>query len=171
MTLWQTSTRRAALALLAAAIVVPTALGDNGRPVAGNSHLQELTAMGNSYRAQASSIAPTPAGYNPHLQELTAIGNSYRAQASSNTPAGYNSHLQELTAMGNSYRAQESRIAIASSASVAEPPSTTSSSFDWVDAGIGAMSGFGAAFAVAGTLLFVLRRRPRGQGTRTQTTA
>ena len=117
MKLWQTSTRRAALALLAAAIVVPTALGDNGRPVAGNSHLQELTAMGNSYRAQ------------------------------------------------------ESRIAIASSASVAEPPSTTSSSFDWVDAGIGAMSGFGAAFAVAGTLLFVLRRRPRGQGTRTQTTA
>ena len=99
------------------------------------------------------------------------MANSYRAQESSNKPAGYNSHLQELTAMANSYRAQESRIAIASSASVAEPPSTTSSSFDWVDAGIGAMSGFGAAFAVAGTLLFVLRRRPRGQGTRTQTTA
>ena len=58
MKLWQTSTRRAALALLAAAVVVPTALGDNGRPVAGNSHLRELTAMADSYRAQASRIAP-----------------------------------------------------------------------------------------------------------------
>jgi len=140
-------------------------------PAGYNSHLQELTAMADSYRAQASKLAPTPAGYNSHLQELTAMGNSYLAQASRNAPAGYNSHLQELTAMGNSYRAQASRIAIASSASVPEPASTTSGSFDWIDAGIGAMSGFGVAFAVAGTLLFALRRRPRGQGPETPTTA
>ena len=99
------------------------------------------------------------------------MADSYRAQASRIAPAGYNSHLQELTAMGNSYRAQASRIAIASSASVPEPASTTSGSFDWIDAGIGAMSGFGVAFAVAGTLLFALRRRPRGQGPETPTTA
>ena len=118
MTLWQTTTRRAALALLAAAFVVPTALADNGRPA-----------------------------------------------------AGYNAHLQELTAMANSYRTQESRIAPASSVGVPVAASTTSGSFDWVDAGIGAMSGLGVAFAAAVTLLFVLRRRPRGQGPRTQTTA
>jgi hypothetical protein len=106
------------LALLAAAFVVPTALADNGRPV-----------------------------------------------------AGYNAHLQELTAMANSYRTQASRIAPAGSVGVPAAAATTSGSFDWVDAGIGAMSGLGVAFAAAVTLLFVLRRRPRGQGPRTQTTA
>ena len=39
MNVWQTSTKRVALVLVAAAVVAPAALGNSGQPVAGNSHL------------------------------------------------------------------------------------------------------------------------------------
>jgi hypothetical protein len=134
MNLRQTSTKRVALVLLAAAIVVPAALGNSGQPVPGNSHLADLTAMGNAYQAQASRIASVPTS-NTHLADLTAMGNAYQATG---TPT---------------------------------PAAATSSNFNWGDAGIGATSGFAAAIALVATLLFVLRRRPRGQGLRTPTTA
>ena len=95
------------------------------------------------------------------------MANRYRAQVSglATTSAGY-SHLQELTAMDNAYKAHANELA-----GVRTPASTAASRFDWADAGIGAMSGFAAALALAGTLVFVLRRRVRGQGPRTPTTA
>jgi hypothetical protein len=127
---WQTSIKRVALVLLAAAVIAPAALGNTGQPIAGNSHLADLTAMAKGNRAQTSTNAPTTAG---------------------------NSHLQDLTAMSNG--------------SQVSPATATSSSFSWGDAGIGATSGFAAAIALAATLLFVLRRRPRGPGRGTPTTA
>ena len=154
---WQTSIKRVALVLLAAAVVAPAALGNSGQPVAGNSHLADLTAMAKSYRAQAHRNAPTTAG-NSHLADLTAMADNYQTPASdvASLAAG-NSHLQDLTAMSRG-----SQVA---------PATATSGSFNWGDAGIGATSGFAAAIALAATLLFVLRRRPRGPGRGTPTTA
>jgi hypothetical protein len=160
--LWKTSMKRVALALLATAVVVPAAHAGSRGPLAGFSHLQELTAMGNRY--QAAQLAPTLSGYS-HLQELTAMANLYKAQAGKLAMPPGNSHLQELTAMNNEYQRQASKLA-----SVRMPVSSTAGGFDWADAGIGAMSGFSAALALAGALLFVLRRRLLGQG-RTATTA
>jgi hypothetical protein len=172
MNVWQTSTKRVALVLLAAAVVAPAALGNSGQPVAGNSHLADLTAMAKSYRAQAGTSAPTTA-YNSHLAELTAMANSHVHVT--------NSHLAELTAMANAYQAQTGKIAYNShladltamdnSFQAASAARATSGNFDWGDAGIGATSGFAAAIALAATLLFVLRRRPRRPGAGTPTTA
>ena len=93
------------------------------------------------------------------------MADRYKAQVSrvAPLPPGY-SHLQELTAMDNAYKAH-------AIAGVRMPASTAAGGFDWADAGIGAMSGFAAALALAGTLVLVLRRRVRGQGPRTPTTA
>ena len=40
----------------------------------GSSHLQDLTAMGNEYRAHLSRLTATPPGFS-HLQDLTAMAN------------------------------------------------------------------------------------------------
>jgi hypothetical protein len=68
--------------------------------------------------------------------------------------------------MDNAYKAQANKLA-----GVRTAASTAASKFDWADAGIGAMSGFAAALALAGTLVLVLRRKVRGQRPRTPTTA
>jgi hypothetical protein len=44
-------------------------------------------------------------------------------------------------------------------------PVTTGDGFDWGDAGIGVISGFGFAIALAGALLLALRRAPLPQRT------
>jgi hypothetical protein len=157
MNVSQTS-KRVALVLVAAAVVAPAALGNSGQPVAGNSHLADLTAMAKSYQAQASTTAPVTG--NSHLADLTAMAKSYQAQISRTAPVTGNSHLADLTAMANSAQA----------AAAAQPAAATSS-FNWGDAGIGATSGFAAAIALAATVLFVLRRRPKGPGAGTPTTA
>jgi hypothetical protein len=157
--LWQTSLKRAVLALLASAIVTSAAqaaepagragASSSDRPVAGYSP-QELTAMSISHpwvpgfreRYQAKKIA---------LQELTAIANSH--------PQVSTSHVKELMATANN----SVPSAIVSSVNVKMPVSAKSGGFDWGDAGIGATSGFAFALILAGSLL-LLRRRSRGQG-------
>ena len=169
MNLWQTSMKRAVLVLLAAAVVTSAAqaaqpagrasTSTSDRPVAGYSP-QELMGMSIShpwvpgfrarYRAQAKKIA---------LQELAAISTSH--------PQVSTSHVKELMA-----RATNSvPSAIVSSVNVQKPVSPRSGGFDWGDAGIGATSGFALALIVAGSLLFLLRRRSRGQGGSTPQTA
>lgn len=187
MNLWQTSIKRAVLVLLAAAVVTSAAqaaqpagragTSSSDRPVAGYSP-QELMAMSIShpwvpgfrahYHAQAKKIA---------LQELAAISNSH--------PYVSTSHLNELMATANNSvpRAIVSLVnvqkpvlarsdgAIVSSVDVQKPVSARSGGFDWGDAGIGATSGFAFALILAGSLLFLLRRRSRGQGASTPQTA
>ena len=169
MNLWQTSMKRAVLVLLAAAVVTSAAqaaqpagragASSSDRPVAGYSP-QELTAMSIShpwvpgfrarYHAQAKKIA---------LQELAAIANSH--------PYVSTSHVKELMATANN----SVPSAIVSSVNVQKPVSASSGGFDWDDAGIGATSGFAFALILAGSLLFLLRRRSRGQGASTPQTA
>ena len=177
--------KRAVLVLLAAAVVTSAAqaaqpagragASSSDRPVAGYSP-QELTAMSISHpwvpgfraRYQAKKIA---------LQELTAIANSH--------PHVSTSHVKELMATANnsvpsaivsSLNVQKpvsarSARAIVSSVNVQKPVSARSGGFDWGDAGIGATSGFAFALILAGSLLFLLRRRSRGQGASTPQTA
>jgi hypothetical protein len=143
--LWQTLMKRAALVVLAAAVVVPVA-----------------QAAQSSDRAGASSGGRPVAGYSSKklaLQELTAIANSH--------PHVSSSHLKELMATANNLV----RGPIVSSVNVQKPASASSGGFDWGDAGIGATSGFAFALILAGTLLFLLRRRSRGQGAGTPKTA
>jgi hypothetical protein len=169
--------------LVAGAVLVPAAHAARAvsAPLAGFDHLQDLTAMAEQHHARASSFAPALSGYShlqdltatarqygasgdSHLQDLTAMGNEYRAQLLrlTATPPGF-SHLHDLTALANA----AGRLPIAGSVSVRTPASTETGRFDWADAGIGAMSGFAAALALAGTLVFVAHRRPGGPDTRT----
>lgn len=169
MNLWQTSMKRAVLALLAAAVVTSAAqaaqpagrasASTSDRPAAGYSP-QELMGMSIShprvpsfrarYQAQAKKIA---------LQELTAIANSH--------PYVSTSHAKELMATANN----SVPSAIVSSVDVQKPVTASSRGFDWSDAGIGATGGFAFALIFAGSLLFLLRRRSRGQGASTPQTA
>ena len=102
------------------------------------------------YHAQAKKIA---------LQELAAISNSH--------PYVSTTHVKELRATANNSAPR----AIVSSVNVQKPVSASSGGFDWGDAGIGATSGFAFALILAGSLLFLLRRRSRGQGASTPQTA
>ena len=166
MNLWQTSMKRAVLVLLAAAVVTSAAqaaqpagrasASTSDRPVAGYSP-EELMGMSIShprvpgfrarYRAQVA------------LQELAAISTSH--------PQVSTSHVRELMARATN----SAPSAIVSSVTVQKPVSPRSGGFDWGDAGIGATSGFALALIVAGSLLFLLRRRSRGQGGSTPQTA
>ena len=110
MNVSQTSIKRVALVLLAAAVVAPAALGNSGQPVAGNSHLADLTAMAKRYRATASTTARNQPATR-HLADLTAMAGRYRATASTTAAITGNSHLADLTAMEKAYRAQISRTA------------------------------------------------------------
>jgi hypothetical protein len=168
MNLWQTSMKRAVPVLLAAAVVTSAAqaaqpagragAGSGDRPVAGYSP-QELMGMSIShpwvpgfrarYHSQAKKIA---------LQELMAIGNSH--------PYVSASHVKELMATVNN----SVPSATVSSVDVPKPLSARSGGFDWGDAGIGAMSGFAFALVFAGSLLFLLPRRSRGDGASTPQT-
>lgn len=168
MNLWQTSMKRAVPVLLAAAVVTSAAqaaqpagragAGSGNRPVAGYSP-QELMGMSIShpwvpgfrarYHSQAKKIA---------LQELMAIANSH--------PQVSASHVKELMATVNN----SVPSAIVSSVDVQKPVSARSGGFDWGDAGIGATSGFAFALVLAGSLLFLLRRRSRGDGASTPQT-
>ena len=110
-----------------------------------------------SGRASTSTGDRPVAGYSP--QELMGISTSH--------PQVSTSHVRELMA-----RATNSvPSAIVSSVTVQKPVSPRSGGFDWGDAGIGATSGFALALVVAGSLLFLLRRRPRGQDGSTPQTA
>lgn len=145
MNLWQTSMKRAALVLVAAAVVAPTAqaaqsagrtgASTGGRPAVGQPTANELAQ-----------------------QELTAL--------SSNHPHVSSAHLQALMATANN----SVRDSTASSVKMEKPASAGSGGFDWSDAGIGATSGFAFALILAGTLLFLLRRKPREEGAGTPRT-
>ena len=169
MNLWRTSMKRAVPVLLAAAVVTSAAqaaqpasragASSSDGPVAGYSP-EELMGMSIShpwvpgfrarYQAQAKKNAQ---------QELAAITDSH--------PDVSTSHVKGLMATAN----KSVPRAIVSLVNVQKPVSAKSGGFDWADAGIGATSGFAFAIILAGSLLFVLRRRSQGERASTPQTA
>jgi hypothetical protein len=169
--LTQTSMSRAVVLVLLAAAVVGTSAAQaaqprdragssrSARPVAGYSS-QELMALSISHpwvpgfqarsRAQAKKIS---------LQELTAIANSH--------PHVSASHVRDLMATADN----SIPSAMVSPTNVEKSVTARSGGFDWGDAGIGATTGFALALVLAGSLLFLVRRRSRGQGASTPQTA
>jgi len=108
---------------------------------------QALKAMGASYNAQATLLAQLPA----HVQDLEAL-NAVRPD----DRAG----IRGVEQQGTSAVRPDDRAGIRG---IEQQPQavyvTQSRGFDWSDAGIGAMSAFGASLLLAGLMLLAVHQR------------